>query len=153
MDYPAEMQRAAGDTREERNKKRLARVEWLNSRQPAYPVKERVVEIEKRVEVPVDRVVEVEKVVYRDREVSPDALARMEAAKAKIDAREPVAAPVPAELVAHVNEGETIPQAKQRFLKLYIELGHKVMQKGMATDADRRLHESLHAKMSWIVSD
>lgn len=146
MDYPAEMQRAAGDTREERRQKTRARVEWLNSRQPAYPSTERI------VEVPVDRVVEVEKVVYRDREVPPEALARMEAAKAAIDKREPVAASVPAELVQHVNEGETVPQAKQRFLRLYSDLGNKV-QMGIASKAESRLHESLHAQMNWIVSD
>ena len=152
MDYPAEMRRAAGDTREVRRKKTLDRVAWLNSRQPAYPVQERIVEVEKRVEVPVDRIVEVEKVVYRDREVSPEALARMEAAKAAIDKREPVVASVPAELAEHVKEGETVPQAKQRFLRLYSELGNKV-QMGIATKAESRLHENLHAKMNWIVSD
>lgn len=152
MDYPAEMQRAAGDTREERRQKTLDRVAWLNSRQPAYPSTERIVEVEKRVEVPVDRVVEVEKVVYRDRPVPPEALARMEAAKAAIDKREPVAASVPAELVHHVKEGETVPQAKQRFLRLYSDLGNKV-QMGIASKAESRLHESLHAQMNWIVSD
>ena len=80
MDYPAEMQRAAGDTREARREKRAARVEWLNSRQPAYPV---------RVET-----------VYVDREGPERIVERLVEAKAKIDARETTPAPdtVPAYL-------------------------------------------------------
>jgi len=136
MDYPAEMQRAAGDTREERREKRPARVEWLN----------------RKITQPV-RVETVEKIVYVDREGPERIVERLVEAKAKIDAREPAAAPVPAELAAHVNEGETIPQAKQRFLQLYRDLGNKIHMPGLATDADRRLHESLHAQMNWIVRD
>ena len=136
MDYPAETLRGDDDTREKRTEKRLARVEWLN----------------RKITQPV-RVETVEKIVYVDREGPERIVERLVEAKAKIDAREPAAAPVPAELAAHVNEGETIPQAKQRFLQLYRDLGNKIHMPGLATDADRRLHESLHAQMNWIVRD
>ena len=83
--------------------------------------------------------------------VSPETVEMMEAARAKIN--EATAAAVPSELAEHVKKGETVPQVKQRFLELYRDLGNKIHMQGLATDADRRLHESLHAKMSWIVSD
>lgn len=108
--------------------------------------------VEKRVEVPVDRI--VEKIVFRDppeqstlRKVGEG----LEGVQAKLEARvKPDAVPV--ELQEHVQEGETVSEAKSRFLKLYSDLGNKV-QMGIAKDFERRLHESLHAKMNWITGD
>ena len=158
MGWPEDMDHRGATSPEDRAARREMRKAEVRARMaaaaPAGRVKHKEVErvVETVREVPVDRVVEVEKVVYRDRPVPPEALARMEAAKAAIDNREPVAASVPAELVQHVNEGETVPEVKQRFLRLYSDLGNKV-QMGIASKAESRLHESLHAQMNWIVSD
>lgn len=102
------------------------------------------------------RIVEriVEKIVFRDppeqstlRKVGEG----LEGVQAKLEARvRPDAVPV--ELQEHVHEGETVSEAKSRFLKLYSDLGNKV-QMGIAKDFERRLHESLHAKMNWITGD
>ena len=137
MGFSPEIDAMPRDTREQRRAWRDAKVRWYGSQKHEMPA----------------RVETVEKIVYVDREGPERIVERLVEAKAKIDAREPAAAPVPAELAAHVNEGETIPQAKQRFLQLYRDLGNKIHMPGLATDADRRLHESLHAQMNWIVRD
>jgi len=100
----------------------------------------------------VDRI--VEKIVFRDPPVE-STLRKvgegLEGVQAKLEARvKPDAVPV--ELQEHVQEGETVSEAKSRFLKLYSDLGNKV-QMGIAKDFERRLHESLHAKMNWITGD
>jgi len=96
----------------------------------------------------------VEKIVYRDRP-EQSTLRKvgegLEDVQAKLEARVKTDA-VPVELQEHVQEGETVSEAKSRFLKLYSDLGNKV-QMGIAKDFERRLHESLHAKMNWITGD
>ena len=62
-----------------------------------------------------------------------------------IDKREPVAASVPAELVQHVNEGETVPPSETTLPAPTATFGNKV-QMGIASKAESRLHESLHAQ-------
>lgn len=101
MEYPAEMQRAAGDTREERRRKTRARVAWLNGRQPAYPVRE--------------------KIVYVDREGPERIVERLVEAKAKIDQREPVVASqkLHPDLLDEKQQAETDEEANARF---YTEL-------------------------------
>jgi len=96
----------------------------------------------------------VEKIVYRDRP-EQSTLRKvgegLEDVQAKLETRVRHDA-VPVELQEHVQEGETVSEAKSRFLKLYSDLGNKV-QMGIAKDFERRLHESLHAKMNWITGD
>lgn len=96
----------------------------------------------------------VEKIVFRDPPVESTlrkADVGLEAAQAKLSGRDKPDA-VPAELQEHVQEGETVAEVKSRFLKLYSDLGNKV-QMSIAKDFERRLHESLHAKMNWITGD
>lgn len=81
------------------------------------------VEVEKRVEVPVERVVEVEKVVYRDPPDLAERLEAMEAAKTKLDARPdaPAYSPPPPEIADLLRVSETYEQTNERLLPLYRE--------------------------------
>ena len=148
ISIPKELEYTVGEPQEERRRKRNERVKLygLTSQAPRVQV------VTERVEVPVDRI--VEKIVYRDPPAESTlrkAEAGLEAAQAKLEARvKPDAVPV--ELQEHVQEGETVAEAKSRFLKLYSDLGNKV-QMNIAKDFERRLHESLHAKMNWITGD
>ena len=148
MIIPQELEYTPGEPQEERRRKRIERVKLYGLPESAP----RVQVVTERVEVPVDRI--VEKIVFRDppeqstlRKVGEG----LEGVQAKLEARvKPDAVPV--ELQEHVHEGETVSEAKSRFLKLYSDLGNKV-QMNIAKDFERRLHESLHAKMNWITGD
>ena len=148
MIIPQELEYTPGEPQEDRRRKRIERVKLYGIPESAP----RVQVVTERVEVPVDRI--VEKIVYRDRP-EQSTLRKvgegLEGVQAKLETRvKPDAVPV--ELQEHVQEGETVSEAKSRFLKLYSDLGNKV-QMGIAKDFERRLHESLHAKMNWITGD
>lgn len=120
--------------------------------EPETEVEPQIVEVEVPVEVPVERI--VEKIVYRDPPAESTlrkAEAGLEAAQAKLAARDKTDV-VPDELQEHVKEGETVAEAKVRFLVLYRDLGNKIMM-GRAEKHEIRLHESLSAKMNWITGD
>ena len=139
MIIPQELEYTPGEPQEERRRKRIERVKLYGLPESAP----RVQVVTERIEVPVDRI--VEKIVYRDPPVESTlrkAEAGLEAAQAKLEARvKPDAVPV--ELQEHVQEGETVSEAKSRFLKLYSDLGNKV-QMGRSEEHTSELQSRLH---------
>ena len=104
------------------------------------------VEVEKRVEVPVERVVEVERVVYRDPPDLAERLEAMETAKTKLDERPetpeaPPYSPPPPEIADLLRVSETYEQTNERLLPLFRDAKNRAE---MAIDGENKTE-----RMKW----